>query len=310
MNIEKVHKLFLSNKLLLIAIIIAFIAVRLYSGDSQWDNPSLWGSMLIQMGIAFFLLQLNHTFNIIQVNTFLPFLFYLLFIGSNPIFFYDLKGSIAASCFVLCYHPLFISYQKPQSQVNALNISLLLVLGSLLWTPLLFFFPVFWRGFYDFQCSNARVFFASLTGFVIVYLFIFTLSIFQEDKNIFFSLLPQLDTLFVVQKPDLTLLEWLSCGVLLILYLIIGVYLYMSSISEKIWTISILRYFYFSAFISFIFFFIQSEYKSTWGLISYIPIAFLTGYYFSCSNKKVVQYLMLLFFLFFVGINIAQQIST
>ena len=310
MNIEKIHKLFLSNKLLLITIIIAFIAVRLYSLDGQWDNPSLWGSMLIQIMIAYFLLQLNHTFNIIQVHTFLPFLFYLLFIGSNPVFYYDLKGSIAAFCFVLCYHPLFISYQNPQSQINALNISLLLVLGSLLWTPLLFFFPVFWIGFHNFQCFNLRVFFASLTGFVIVYLFIFALSIFQEDKNIFLSLLPHLDTLPFIQKPDLTLLEWLSWGILLIAYLIIGIYLYILNISERVWTISILSYFYFSAFVSFIFFFIQSEYKSTWGLISYISIAFLTGYYFSRSNKKITHYLMLLFFLFFVGIGIAQQIST
>ena len=308
MNIEKIHKLFLSNKLLLFTTVFAFIATRLYPIDNRWDDLSLWCIMLIQIGIAFFLLQLNHTFNIIQGRTFLPALFYLLFIGVNPIFYNDLKGSFAALCLVLCFYCLFASSQNPQSQINALNISLLLVLGSLLWTPLLIFFPVFWRGFYRFQCFNARVFFASLIGFVIVYLSIFTLSIFQGDKNIFFSLLPQFDTLFIIQKPNFTILEWVTWGFLLLSCIVIGIYLYMLNISEKIWTISVLTYFFFTSFVIFIFFFLQSEYKSTWGLINSIPVAFLTGYFFSRSNK-IIQYLLFLFFLFFIGIGIAQHIG-
>ena len=307
MNIGKIHKLFLLNKLLLFTIVAAFIAVRLYSTDNQWINLFLWGSMVIQIGIAFFLLLLNHTFNIIQIRTFLPAIFYLLFTGINPVFYYDLKGSVAALCFVLCYHSLFISHQKPLSQNNALNISLLLVLGSLLWSPLLFFFPVIWIGFHRFQCFNVRIFFANLSGFVIVYLFIFTLSIFQGDENIFFSLLPRSDTLFIFQKPELTILEWIYWGLLFFSYLIIGLYLYIFDISERVWTISTLKYFYFSAFISFIFFILQSEYKSTWGLIASIPVAFLCGHFFSHTNKRSIHYMLLIFFLLFIGIGIAQQ---
>jgi hypothetical protein len=277
---------------------------------NQWDNLSFWGSLLIQIGIAFFLLQLNHTFNIIQEHTFLPALFYLLFTGSNPNLYYDLEGSVAALCLVLSYYFLFDSYQKPNSQMNALNISLLLVLGSLLWTPLLFFFPVFWIGFHRFKCLNARVFFASLTGFVIVYLFIFTWSIFQGDVDIFFSHLPQIETLFVIQNPDFTFLVWITCGFLFFIYLVMGIYLFFFNISERIWTISILSHFYFSSFFIFIFLLLQSEYKSSWRLIIFIPIAFLTGHFFSRSNKPILHYLLLLFFLFFVGIGIAHHIGS
>jgi hypothetical protein len=311
MNIAKIHKLFLSNNLLFFTIVFAFIAVRLYPivNQNQWDNLSLWACLLIQIGIAFFLLQLNHTFNIIPGRTFLPASFYLLLIGCNPVFNSDLKGSITALCFVFCYYFLFDSYQKPKSQINAMNISILLVLGSLLWTPFLFFFPFFWQGFYRFKCLNMRVFFASLTGFVIVYLFTFALSLFQEDRNIFFSLLPQFDSLFVIQKPDFTVFEWISCGFLLFIYLITGIYLFFFNISERIWTISVLSYFFFSIFFMFIFLFLQSEYKSSWGLIISIPIAFLTGHFFSHSNKRGIQYLLLLFFLFFIGIGIFQYIG-
>jgi len=308
MNIDRIHKLFLSNRLLLSLIIVTFIAVRLYSADSQWDDLYLWGSMIIQIGVAFSILHLNNTFNIIH-RTFLPATYYLLFMGVNPIFYNDIKGSIAAFIIVLCYHILFASYQKPLSQASALNISLLLVTGSLLWPPLLFFFPVIWQGFSHFQSFNVRVFFASLTGFAIVYLFIFTLSIILEDKTIFFSSLPQSDTLFIFLKPYLSTLEWSAWGFLLLFYLLIGIYLHTSNISERIWTISVLKYFYFSSFIGFFFFLFQNGYKSSWGLITAVPLAFLTGHFFSNSDKRGMQYLQLLFFLFFVGIGIAQFIG-
>jgi len=308
MNIEKFHKSLLTSRLLLFTTVFAFIVVRLYLIVGQWNNVSLWGCLLIQIGIAFFLLQLNHIFNFIQGRTFLPALFYLLFIGSNPVYYSDLKGSIAAACFVLCYYPLLSSYQNPKSQINALNISLLLSLGSLLWTPLLFLFPVFWLGFYHFQCFNGRVFLANLTGFVVVYLFIFTWSILQGDKNIFLSLLPHFDA-FVIRTPDLTIFEWVTYGVLLLIYLFVGLYLYIFNISEKAGTITILSYFYLSTFIIFIFFILQSEYKSSWGLIISIPLAFLTAHFFSRSNKRSIHYLLWLFFLLFVCVGIAQYVS-
>jgi hypothetical protein len=308
MNIEKIQKLFLSSKLLLFTVVFAFIAVRLYPMDNQWNDLFLWGSLAIQLLIAFFLLHLNHTFNIIQIRTFLPSLFYLLLIGSNPIYYNEFKGSIATLCYVLCYYFVFSSYQNPKSQANALNISLLLVVGSLFWAPLLFVFPVIWLGFYRFQCLNARVFFANLTGFVIVYLFIFTYSLYQKDEQLFLSLLPQLDALFVFYQPDFTVLEWITAGLIFAVYLVIGFFLFIYSISERLWTISILRYFYLSAFVIFIFFFMQSEYKSSWGLIINISVAFLAGHFFSRSNQRVVQWLLLLFFLFFIGTGIVRHI--
>jgi len=306
MNIEKIHKQLLTSKLLLFIILFAFIALRLYSIGVQFDNLSFWACLLIQIGIAFFLLQLNHIFNIIQERTFLPALFFLLFTGCNPVFYNDLKGSVAALCLVLSYYFLFNSYQKPESQINAMNISILLVLGSLLWTPLLFFFPVFWIGFYRFQCFNGRVFFANLTGFVIVYLFIFAWSVFQGDRNIFLSLLPDFNWLLTPYKFSFNILEGITYGFIIFVYILVGIYLFFIYISEKVWTIAALSYLYLSAFFSFIFLFARSEYKSSLGLICFVPVAILAGHFFSRSNKKGVRYLLLLFILFFIGTGIAQ----
>jgi hypothetical protein len=309
MNIEKIHRQILTSRLLLFTVIAVFIVLRLYPISNQWNDLSLWSCLLIQLGIALFLQQLNHIFNIIQERTFLPAIFYLLLVGSNPIFYSDLKGSLAALYFVLSCYFLFSSYQKPLSQINALNISLLLTIGSLLWTPFLFFFPVFWLGFYRFKCFNARVFFASLTGFVIVYLFIFTWSLYQGDMNIFISFLPKFDMPAVIHEPELTIYEWITYGFLLLIYLIVGINLFLFNISERVWTISILSYLYFTSLVIFVFLFLQSEYKSSWGLISAIPVTFLSAHYFSSSHKRIVYFLLLLFFLFFIGIGIAQHIG-
>ena len=310
MNIERVHKQILTSKLLFFVIVFAFIAVRIYSAGNQFDSLSFWGSLPIQLGIAFLLLQLNHIFNIIQERTFLPAIFYLLFTGINPCFYTDIKGSIAALCLTLCYFFLFNSYQKPESQTNAMNISILLVLGSLLWTPLLYLLPVFWIGFYRFQCFNGRVFFASLTGFVIVYLFIFTGSVYLGDRNIFVSLLPQFSALLTVYECNFTLWEWLSYGFLLFIFFVAGISLFFFNISERVWTISVLRYLYITSLLIFPVLFIHSEFKSSWGLILYVPFAFLTGHFFSRTNNKSVKYLLLVCFIFFVGIGIAQHIGS
>ena len=310
MTIEKIHRLFLSSKGVLSATVFAFVALRLFSMYNQFDNISLWSCLLIQTGIAFLLLPLNHTFSIIRTHTFLPTIFYLLFVGFNPAYYSDVKGSIAALCILLSYYFLFDSYQQPKSQINALNISLLLVLGSLLRPQLLFFFPVVWIGFHRLQCFNARVFFASLFGFMIVYLFLFALSLFQGDKTIFVSFLPQADTLFFIQKLNITVTEWLIFGLLTVSSLVIGLYVIFFNISERIWAISALSCFFLSVFPVFILYLLQSEYKSTWELILYIPVAFLTGYFFSNSNQKSVGYLLLVFVLFFLGTGIVQHIGS
>lgn len=304
MNIEKVHKTFLTSKILFFTVLLAFVATRLYHAGSNSANLYLWSSMLIQIGIALFLLHTNHVFNIIQKRSFLPALFYLLFTGINPDFYYDWQGSLAALCFVLCHYFLFDSYQKPESQINSLNISLLLILGSFLWLPLLFFFPIFWHGFYRFRCLNRRVFLANLLGFAVVYLFIFTISLLLESKDFFLSFLPSLSELFIIQIPTITLVEWITFGFILTFYILLGFNLFLFDISEKIRTVSILNYFYFITFILLAFLLLQSKYKSSWALLLYIPVALLSAYFFSRSNKRIVHYLMLLFILFFIGTGV------
>jgi hypothetical protein len=277
-----------------IACVFVFLIFRL-QGD--WSNPNFWAITLIQIGIALFLLQLNNIFSIIRRRTLLPALFYLLLAGCNPVFNLDWKSGLVALLMMVNYLFLFHAYQKPDSQLNALNISLILVLGSFLRPQLLLFFPIFWFGFYWFRSFNLRVFLASLIGIVAVYLIIFAWSIYQDDWRMFLSYLPEPEEIFFAYKPNLSNYEWINLGIILFVYIFAGYNLYVSDISERIRTVSFLKYMYVSSFLVFFMAFAQSEYRSFWELIAYISIAMVLAHYFTLTNKLSIKILMLIFIL-------------
>jgi hypothetical protein len=303
MNIEKIHKTFVSSRLFLLFTIIAFIGVRVYDSNGDWASSLFWACTLIQIGIALLLLQLNHVFSIIRNQTLLPALFYLLLICITPLN-PDLSGNIAALCIIVCYFFLFQSYQQPESQANALNISMILTLGSLFWVQLLFFLPIFWYGFYRFRSFNLRVFLASLTGIAVVYLFVLTFSIYKDDISIFLSFVPQIDDLIFFRLPELTLQAYVVFGFTLIIYIWTGYNLFISDLSEKIQTVSILYYLYFTFFAMLMLLLIKSENASQWTLTVYMPIVLLISHLFTLSNKRIIKYTMLACVVFFLSAGI------
>jgi len=305
-NIKKVHDAFVSNWIVFVAYVCVILAFRFWS---DWSNFALWGNTLVQIGVAFFLLQLDHIFTIIRRRTLLPMLFYIILVGCNPIFNVSLKDSLAALLMMVNYLFLFQTYQKPDSQLSALNISLILVLGSLFWSQFLLFFPIFWIGFNRFHSFNLRVFLASLTGIVMVYLFVFSWSIYQKDWMLFLSFLPKPKEIFSISEPNLSNYEWISLGIILFTYIFAGFNLFVVSISEKIKTISFLKYLYVSSFFIFAMAFVQSEYRSYWESIAYIPIALVLAHYFTLTNKLYVKILMLIFLLTLLIIRFLQYFS-
>jgi len=306
-SIKKVHETFVSNWIAFVASVCVVLAFRFWS---DWSNFTLWGNTLVQIGIAFFLLQLDHIFTIIRRRTLLPMLFYIILVGCNPIFDFSLRSSLAALLMMVNYLFLFQTYQKPDSQLNALNISLILVLGSLFWPQYLLFFPIFWVGFYRFHSFNFRVFLASLIGIFVVYLFVFAWGIYQNDWQMFFSFLPKPEEIFSISKPNISDYEWISLGVILFTYIFAGFNLFIVSISENIKTISFLKYLYVSSFFIYAMSFVQSEYRSYWESIAYISIALVLAHYFTLTNKLYVKILMLIFLLTLLIVRFLQYFST
>jgi hypothetical protein len=270
----------------------AFLAFRL-QGD--WTEINLWVCTLLQIAAALLLLLLNGAFSLIRNRTFLPAIFYLLLTGWNPIFHYDLVGSITTLAITLNYLLLFNTYQKRNSQFNAFNISLILLLGGFFHPTLLLFLPLFWIGFYWLWSLNLRTFLASLIAIVSIYWIGFAWSIYRQDWSIFLILLPNLEDVFFVNMLSLSYYEWIGFGIVSLILIFAGLNLFVLSSSEKLQTGVFFKFLYVSACIFLLLSLAQSEYRAYWGAIAYIPVSLIFAHYFTLTNQLIIKFLMLLF---------------
>ena len=293
MNWQKIHKGFVSYRFTLILTLLVFVVLRL-SGQGDWLSVSLWGSLIIQVAIALFLMHITQEFGIIRYKTLLPAFFYLLLAGTNPVFFDNLTGSVSCMIVVLCLYFLFSSYQNPLSQANAFNISLLLTLGSFYWFPILSFFPLLWYGMYRFRSLNFRTFFASLMGFALIYLFLFTWSVYKEDWTIFINALPDFRILGNSRLFSFETKEWIMSGWLMLLVILSGVKIFMAGVSEKVQSITALGYLYFLSFFVAALFLVQNQWAKEWLPILYLPLSILYAHYFTLSYQRGVAWLFLM----------------
>ncbi|GHT56139.1 hypothetical protein AGMMS49982_22760 [Bacteroidia bacterium] len=285
MNVRNIPKNFLSDRLLVILSLITFVAMRLILCDDLL-SPAMWAATGIQAVVALLLLTLSQSFLVISQRTLLPAFFYLLFASTSPKYFEAWQGSLMALLVLLGFYALFATYQRPKSQVNALNIAILLTLGSFVWTPMLYFFALFWYGLYRFKSLNMKTFFATWMGVLVIYFFIATWSLFQDDWTIFQSYVPSFDTQWEWNLDVFSIKEWLVIAYLGFLFLRVGGDIFMSAVSEKVRTATTLSYLYFFTLAVFIFFGMQIQTDYAWRLIIYIPIALLIAHYFTLSDNK------------------------
>jgi hypothetical protein len=307
MNIRRLHKTLVTERYPLLITIVMFIVIRLLWNDDR-DDLFLWITALVQIVIAFFLLYLTQTFALIRSRTLLPAFFFLLLSGTGNIFYFGLQGSLVALGILFCFSLLFKSYHNPQSQILAFNISLILTLAHFLWEPVLLFFPLFWYGMYRFRSLNFRTFFACIVGFLVIYLFLFAWSIYQDDIDFFLNVLPNLGTWLHIHPFQFVLREFIIIAFLLFLFILSGTKIFLSDISEKIKTIEYLRYLFTFALITFAFLVLQSEWKKECILILYLPLSLLFAHFFTLARRKISIWLLLLSIVFFIAMYFWKQI--
>jgi hypothetical protein len=306
MNIREIHKVFVSYWFPLVITVIVLVALRYFDGFfdvPRWNLEPifLWTSTLLQIGIAVFLLFLSQSFGIIRRKSLLPAFFYLLLAGTTPIE-WDILWSIGSAVVVaLCLLYLFLSYQKLESQRYAFNISLLLTLGSFLWEPILLFLPLLWYGMYRFRSLNGKSLVASLLGFVVIYLFIFTYCFYQDNLPDFVDALPTVRGIFdPVQLPNFNVAEWIHAGFIFLLFILSGMKIFMASVSETIQAITTLGYLYVFALVLFLCYFFIPAWESEVLQILYLPLSLLFAHYFTMAQKTWILWLFLFSIVFFV----------
>ena len=115
------------------------------------------------------LLWINNTYTIVRAHSTLPMLFFLLFECTNPELTTGLRiGNILVPIILLSIALLYSTYQSIHPQNQAFTFSLLITIGFLFWTPLIFFLPLFWIGLYQTRALGLKTFLASITGVVTV----------------------------------------------------------------------------------------------------------------------------------------------
>lgn len=228
---------------------------------------------LLVLGAGLLLLWLNQVFSIIRTKTFLPFLFYTLFITADTSAFFSLSGNLCTVISLSLVYHLFKAYQKEKSVEEAFNIGLLLSVGSLFSTQMLLFIPMIWIGLSFMQAFSGKSFFASIVGILTPYWPAFCWFLYKKDIAGFtepFGHLFNFD-LYTVFKFEVT--DWISMGFSLLITIFAVTNFRLHSFKDKIKT---RIYFYFIL-----------------TLIIYVALLMLTGllpiseyvgvYYFSVS---------------------------
>ncbi|MDR1718607.1 MAG: hypothetical protein LBR67_00595 [Dysgonamonadaceae bacterium] len=306
MNISKIHSVFASGCRELIVTILFIVVMRLLTGVELVDDPVFWFVLALQIGIALFLLQFSNNYLIIREKTMLPAVFYLLLTGIDSTSYLNPEATAISLCCLICLHLLFRSYQNPDSQKDALNISLLLTLCSLMWQQALFFFPLVWYGFYRLRCLNYKTFFATIIGVLTVYLFIFTWMVYIDRPMDFLNFLPQKQDLLMLQPLLLTSREWALCFYFVIMFFVSGFSLYIINHTEKVRTSTFLHYLYFLSVVVFVLLMLQSKSKTNWAMALYVPMSLLLAYCYTLSRRKIVGWILILNFVFFLGLYLWQ----
>jgi hypothetical protein len=270
-----------SSRTVLVLAIAAFVFVRRQSG---LEGAALWIPAAIQTGIALLILQINRMLNIVRIRTYMPALIYLLLLGVNHNYFREIDGSIMAACFAVSYFFLFLSFRNTRVDLLSLNITLILIVGSLMWSPLLYGFLFMWYGFFRIRTWQWKIIPASLIGVAGVYLCYFTYCVYQDDLSLFAGFLPNIQALFQIQSPDLSPAEWALCGFLAVLNLLAAWQLYFADISVTVHTINSLKSLFIPLVLMFALFMMQTQMKVVWSMIIFIPVSLILSYYF-CQLK-------------------------
>ncbi|MDR1259368.1 MAG: DUF6427 family protein [Tannerellaceae bacterium] len=141
--------------------------------------------ILLTLAGAFLLHRANYLMIIIREKTVMPFLFYVLFISSNP-GGYPLNTTTSGMfCLMLAFYRLLTSYNEIGAIRKAFNIGLFTGLASLLWVHALWFIPLLWWGMYSFKALTLRTLLSSIIGIAVNYWFLLGWCVIQHNFTIF-----------------------------------------------------------------------------------------------------------------------------
>lgn len=244
--------------------------------------------MLLTLGGAFLLHRANYILVLIREKTLLPFLFYVLFISTNPDFLPLKSTSVGVFCLILAIYQLFSSYHDPTAKDKSYNAALLIGIGSLLWIHIVWFLPLFWLGMYNFRSLSLRTFLASLLGVGTVYWFLLSWCIWFGDFTPFAVPFGTLFRFNLLMPDGIGLFAWLWIIVLAGLTTASAVNIVTHEYEDVLRTRQFLSFLIIMAVYTFALYFLYEQVSEEFLETACIPAAILIAHFFTVMRKRMM----------------------
>jgi len=261
---------------------------------------------LLTAGSAFLIHRANYILVIIREKTFLPFPIYILFISANPDFIPLKSTSVGIFCLILALYQLFISYHDEKSVNSAFNAALFIGIGSLLWVHILWFFPLFWIGMYNFKTLNIRTFLASLMGLGTVYWFLLLWCLWQWDFSPFVVPFSALAKVRFLEITGIGLVDWSITIYLAFMTFIASLHIITHGHDENIRTRQYLYFLILFVILSFALFFLYEQSSDEFLCIACMPASILITHFFTVNKGKRVYWGFYLSLTVYIGLSLVR----
>lgn len=244
--------------------------------------------MLLMVGGAFLLHRANYILVLIREKTLLPFLFYVLFISTNPDFLPLKSTSVGVFCLILAIYQLFITYHDPEAKSKAYNAALLIGIGSLLWVHILWFLPLFWIGMYNFRSLSLRTFLASVLGVGTVYWFLFGWCVWFGDFTPFTIPFSTLFKIRLLAATEVGLLNWAGIGVMALLTAVSAINILTHEYEDVLRTRQYLSFLITMTVWAFALYFLYEQSSEEFLETACVPASILIAHFFTVMRGRIV----------------------
>ncbi|MPM84699.1 hypothetical protein SDC9_131772 [bioreactor metagenome] len=141
------------------------------------------------------IIQINSKYSIIRAKSFLPVFFFALFISVWKETHFLYLSHLALSVFLICLMLFLGMYRNRKAVEPAFIGSFLMSLTGLINPVYLFLIPVSWIGFMILKCFSIKVFFASVIGLIVPWIYYFSYNLYTGNEmhlfeNLFFEFKP------------------------------------------------------------------------------------------------------------------------
>lgn len=242
----------------------------------------------LMFGGAFLVHRANYALMLIREKTLLPFLFYALLTSTNPDFFPLKSTSIGVFCLILALYQLFTAYHDPEATDKAYNVGLIISVGSLLWIHIIWFFPLFWVGMYNFRTLSIKTFIASLLGISTIYWFVLGWCVWQRDFTAFTIPFASLFKIRLLTILSAGIADWVQVIFMAVLTVVASVNILTHEYEDNLRTRQFLSFLITMTIWSFGLFFIYEQSSEEFLEMACVPASILIAHFFTVKRGKYV----------------------